>query len=74
MRFRSRSTATGSGDCSLEFSPALSLRAQIGDAEMNGRRVPFQINKSDVDQHVTVRVPVGAAGTRCAFVSRMILD
>ena len=51
---------TGSCDCSLEFSPAVSLRAQIGDAEMNGRRVPYQINKSDVDQHVTVRVPVGS--------------
>jgi glycogen debranching enzyme len=51
---------TGSGDCSLEFSPALSLRAQIGDAEMNSRRVPFQIKKSDVDQHATVRVPVNA--------------
>jgi hypothetical protein len=51
-------TKTGSGDCSLDFSPAVSLRAQIGDAEMNGRRVLFQINKSDVDQHVSLRVPV----------------
>jgi glycogen debranching enzyme len=51
---------SGSGDCILEFSPAVSLRAQITEAEMNGRRVPFQINKSDVDQHVKVRVPVGS--------------
>ncbi len=27
---------------------------------MNGRRVPFQIKKSDVDQHVTVQFPVAA--------------
>jgi glycogen debranching enzyme len=49
---------TGSGDCNLEFSPALSLRAQVAAVELNGRRVPFQIHKSDVDQHVSVRVPV----------------
>ena len=47
-------------DCSLEFSPAVSLRAQISGVEMNGRPVPFQIKTSDVDQHVTVRFPVAA--------------
>jgi glycogen debranching enzyme len=50
----------GGGDCTLEFSPAVNLRAQILGAEMNGRRVPFQIKKSDVDQHVTVQFPVAA--------------
>ena len=50
----------GSGDCSLEFSPAVSLRAQILGAEMNGRRVSFQVKKSDLDQHITVEVPVAA--------------
>jgi hypothetical protein len=50
------------GDCSLEFSPALSLRTQITSVQLNGRRVPFQIHKSDVDQHVSVRFPV-ANGT-----------
>ena len=29
-------------------------------AELNGRRVPFQIHNSDVDQHVSVRFPVGS--------------
>ncbi|MGH9510824.1 MAG: amylo-alpha-1,6-glucosidase [Terriglobales bacterium] len=51
-------TRSGSGDCALEFSPAVSLRAQITGAEINGRRAPFQIKKNDVDQHVTVRFPV----------------
>jgi glycogen debranching enzyme len=48
----------GNGDCSLEFSPAVSLHAQIAGVELNRRRVPFQIHKSDVDQHVSVRVPM----------------
>jgi len=51
-------TRDGSGDCTLEFSPAVSPRAQIIGVEMNGRRVPFQIKKSDVDQHVAVQFPV----------------
>ena len=51
-------TRSGSGDCILEFSPAVSLRTQIMGAEMNGRRIPFQIKSSDVDQHVTVQFPV----------------
>jgi glycogen debranching enzyme len=50
----------GNGDCNLEFSPAVSLRAQITGVEINGRRVPFQIHKSDVDQHVSVRVPINS--------------
>ena len=51
-------TRGGSGDCTLEFSPAVSPRAEILGVEMNGRRVPFQIKKSDVDQHVAVQFPV----------------
>ena len=51
-------TRDGSGDCTLEFAPAVSPRAQIIGVEMNGRRVPFQIKKSDVDQHVAVQFPV----------------
>ena len=51
---------TGNGDCGLEFSPALSLRAQIAGVEMNGRSLPFKIDKSDVDQHVKVQFPVNS--------------
>jgi glycogen debranching enzyme len=54
-------TRSGSGGCVLEFSPAVSPRAQVVGVEMNGRRVPFQIKKSDVDQHVAVQFPVSAA-------------
>jgi glycogen debranching enzyme len=47
-----------SGAASLEFSPAFSPRARIVGAELNGNRVPFQISKSDIDQHVAVRLTV----------------
>jgi len=50
----------GNGDCSLAFSPALSLRAQVIGVDLNGRRVPFQIHKNNLDQHVSVLIPVAA--------------
>jgi hypothetical protein len=50
----------GNGDCSVRFSPAVSLRAQVTSVDVNGRRVPFQIHKNDVDQHLSVLMPVGA--------------
>ena len=54
------------GATSLEFSPALGLHAKIISAEFNGKRVPFQISKSDVDQHVItqVAVPKGKSSLR----------
>jgi glycogen debranching enzyme len=51
---------SGSGNCSLEFSPAVSPRAQILGIELNGRRIPFQTKKSAVDQHIAVQFPVSA--------------
>ena len=53
-------TRSGSGDCSLEFSPAVSVRAKILSAEVNGKKVPFHMNKSEMDQHVTVQFPVAS--------------
>jgi glycogen debranching enzyme len=44
-----------SGD-SLEFSPALSARATVVSAEMNGRAIPFRVAQTETDQHVYVRV------------------
>ncbi len=34
---------------------------------MNGKRLPFQIKKSDVDQHVTVQFPVGAGENKLSI-------
>jgi glycogen debranching enzyme len=47
-----------SADVSFEFSPAISPRARIIAAELNGNRVLFQTSKSDVDQHVAVRAKI----------------
>jgi glycogen debranching enzyme len=46
---------SGTGDCAIEFSPALSPRAQVAGAELNGRPVPFHLEKNAADQHVTIR-------------------
>jgi glycogen debranching enzyme len=46
---------SGTGDCAIEFSPALSPRAQVAGAELNGRPVPFHLEKNAADQHVMVR-------------------
>jgi hypothetical protein len=49
---------TGSGECSLEFSPAVSLRAQVVGAEIDGHPVAFQVQPNSEDQHVTVQFPI----------------
>ena len=48
----------GTGDCSVEFSPSLSLRAQVVKVELNGRAIPFKRQANSNDQHVLVRFPV----------------
>ena len=49
---------TGAGDCVLEFSPALSLRAEVLGATLNGHPVQFHVHASSSDQHVSVEFPV----------------
>lgn len=49
---------SGTGDCTLEFSPAISLVAEVMNVEMNGHLVPHRVLKSAVDQHLSVRFPV----------------
>jgi glycogen debranching enzyme len=44
-----------SGDSELDFSPALSPRAQVLAAEIDGHRAPLQVQRSDVDQHPHLR-------------------
>src|SRR5487761_1098072 len=48
-------TRTGSGECALDFSPAVSLRASVRSTTLNGRAIPYRLEPSDIDQHVTVR-------------------
>ena len=51
-------TRNGSGKCVLDFSPAISLRANVIAAALNGRSIPYRIEASDSDQHVAVRFEV----------------
>lgn len=44
-----------SGAATLDFSPAVSLRAKILGAELNGNRLAFQVAKHSSDQHVSTR-------------------
>jgi glycogen debranching enzyme len=46
------------GDASIEFSPALSPRARILAADVNGKPTQFHISKGDVDQHCVVQLNV----------------
>jgi hypothetical protein len=43
------------GDSELDFSPALSLRAQVVGAEINGYRAPVQVQRNDFDEHARLR-------------------
>lgn len=48
----------GTNDCWVEFSPALSLRAEVTGAQMNGKPLPFKVQANGNDQHVNVRFRV----------------
>jgi glycogen debranching enzyme len=50
--------SVGTGHCSLQFSPALSLRARITGVRLNGRALPFHIEANSSDQHVTANLPI----------------
>jgi glycogen debranching enzyme len=51
-------TRTGDADCTVEFAPALSPRAQVVNAEINGRPAPVHVERNDQDQHAIVHFPV----------------
>jgi glycogen debranching enzyme len=54
---------TSTGECTLEFSPAISPLAEVTGAEMNGHLVSYRMLKSADDEHVVIKyaVPHGAA-------------
>jgi glycogen debranching enzyme len=49
---------SSSGECFLEFQPALSLRAEVLSVELNGRPLPFRLEKNETDQHLITRFAV----------------
>src|SRR6266404_2103158 len=48
----------GTGESTIEFRPAISLRATVQKVELNGKPLPFRVETNDEDQHVVVRFPV----------------
>src|SRR5207253_4753138 len=45
-------------DCTMDFEPAVSLRAEVLGAELNGRPVAFDVERHGTDQHVLVHFGV----------------
>jgi hypothetical protein len=49
---------SGNEECTVEFRPAISLRAKVQRVELNGKAVPFQVETRAGDQHIVVQFPV----------------
>jgi glycogen debranching enzyme len=60
-------TRKGTGNCWIEFSPALSLRTQVVSVEMNGKPLPFKIQANAEDQHVSMRLPLSEGSNTLAI-------
>lgn len=61
---------TGSGNCTVEFSPALSPMAKMTRSEINGRAVTANAEKNGVDQHVSVKFPVEGSSVSVSIGTR----
>jgi glycogen debranching enzyme len=48
----------GPGECTLEFDPAISLRAAVMSAELNGQHIAAQAKPNSEDQHLALQFPV----------------
>ena len=57
--FLEAARTSGSGECTVEFRPAISLRGKVQRADLNGKAVEFHVEPSGDDQHAVVRIPVG---------------
>jgi glycogen debranching enzyme len=51
---------TGGGDSTVDFEPAVSLRARVIGAEWSGRPIHFDVSANDQDQHVIVHLKLGS--------------
>jgi hypothetical protein len=50
--------ATGNSQATVDFQPAVSLRAKVLGVKLNERPLPFRVQPNAIDQHVLVRIPV----------------
>jgi hypothetical protein len=51
---------SGSGPCTLEFSPAASLHAKFMGTEVNGHNTALHSSKNSLDQHSAVSFPLNS--------------
>jgi hypothetical protein len=58
----------GEADVTLEFRPALSLRAKVLGVTLNGKSMPFRLEAHGADQHVVVNAGL-SAGTNTLKIS-----
>ena len=49
---------SGTEECTVEFRPAISLKARVQRVELNGKPVPFQVETGETDQHIAAQFPV----------------
>src|SRR5713101_7578490 len=54
------SLTSGSEECTVEFRPAISLKAKVQRVDLNGKLVPFQVETGETDQHIVVQFPITA--------------
>ena len=59
--FLEASRTSGAAECTVEFRPAISLRATVSRVELNGKPLPFHVDTNDQDQHIIVSLPVSEA-------------
>jgi len=52
---------TGDPSRTVDFQPAVSLRAKVLGVEFNGKTVPFHVDSNGIDQHVITKIAVGGA-------------
>jgi hypothetical protein len=59
------------GETTLEFRPAISTRAKVLKAELNGRPIAFKVEPGESDQHVVIRIPLNTtkAAVRVAIAN-----
>jgi glycogen debranching enzyme len=55
-----RAERKGEAPVQIEFSPAISMRAQVLGATLNGKPISFHVEPHGTDQHVTVRADMSS--------------
>jgi glycogen debranching enzyme len=61
---------TGSGECSIEFSPSISLHATVQGVELNGHRIDAHPELNSQDQHISVRFDTSPGKNKLRILMR----